>query len=34
MPTALHIQTPEDFFPDAEYSSSWLDGTFAPAKSG
>lgn len=30
MATALHVQTPEDFSPAAEYSSPWLDRPVAP----
>jgi hypothetical protein len=30
MATALHVQTPEDFSPAAEYSSPWLDRAVAP----
>jgi hypothetical protein len=30
MATALHVQTPEDFSPAAEYSSPWLDRAIAP----
>jgi hypothetical protein len=30
MATALHVQTPGDFSPAAEYSSPWLDRAVAP----
>jgi len=30
MATALHVHTPEDFSPAAEYSSPWLDRAIAP----